>query len=240
MSNSYSPLKLKVWGEWACFTRPEMKAERVSYPVMTPSAARGILEAIFWKPEFHWRIQQIQILRPMKPLLSTGIRETIHTDGSEVPIYRHFSIMRNEVDRRASNTPISITDSRTQRHSLALRDVAYLIVANIQVRSGVNEDPAKYRDQFRRRVERGQCFHHPYLGCREFAADFAAATAEDERDRIRHSDPIDLGLMLFDIAHAEGVRPHTCNENCVPLFFPARLDDGIMTVPSTLYGRLTP
>src|SRR6266566_682904 len=131
-------VSVKVWGAFACFTRPELKAERVSYPVMTPSAARGVLEAVFWKPEFAWRVREIWVLKEI----------------------RRFSVLRNEVNHREWKT--------MQRHTLALRDVAYLIRADIAVKPGVGEDPAKYRDQFRRRAERGQCYHRPYLGCREF------------------------------------------------------------------------
>ncbi len=156
-----APLEIKVWGDFACFTRPEMKAERVSYPVMTPSAARGILEAIFWKPEFSWRIREIHVLNEV----------------------RHFSILRNEVNDKmsysAAKNRLEKGDSyfaedhrhRAQRHTLALRDVAYLIKADVHPRHDVREDPAKYRDQFRRRVTKGQCFHTPYLGCREFNAE---------------------------------------------------------------------
>src|SRR5437016_4131489 len=155
---NYPPVEVRVWGDWACFTRPELKAERVSYPMMTPSAARGVLEAIFWKPEFRWAVRQIHVLRPRS-----------ETDTWGTSFYRHFSIMRNEIGKRATGDPISLGDEgvRQQRHTLALRDVAYLIRADVKVRPGVSEDSAKYRDQFQRRVRRGQCYHRPYLGCRE-------------------------------------------------------------------------
>lgn len=157
----YAPVEVRVSGAYACFTRPEMKVERVSYEVMTPSAARGILEAIFWKPEFQWRVREIQVLHEV----------------------RYFSIRRNEVNSRASYRAVRgwveegggffADEDRAQRHTLGLRDVAYVIAADVAVHPGVDEDPAKYRDQFRRRVARGQCHTMPYLGCREFTADFA-------------------------------------------------------------------
>jgi CRISPR-associated protein Cas5d len=154
------PLRVKVWGEYACFTRPEMKVERVSYPVMTPSAARGVLEAIFWKPEFQWRIREIHVLKPL----------------------RHIALLRNEVDRRIpvrGAQPFFADESRAQRHTLALRDVAYIIVADIVLQPHADKDIAAYRDQFQRRVERGQCYRQPYLGCREFAAHFAPPSEYD-------------------------------------------------------------
>ena len=172
MDNSYPPVAVRVWGDFACFTRPEMKVERVSYPVMTPSAARGMLEAIFWKPEFSWRIQEIWVLRPI----------------------RYFSILRNEVNSRASPRAAAAWQTagggydaaadRAQRHTLGLRDVAYVIHAQVEVKVGVDQDAAKFRDQFRRRVRAGRCYATPYLGCREFAAAFA------EADPAEH--PLDL------------------------------------------------
>src|SRR5947207_14467904 len=142
----YAPVEVCVWGKVACFTRPEMKVERVSYPVMTPSAARGILEAVFWKPEFRWRVQEIWVLKRI----------------------RYTSILRNEVNSRQSERSArswqavgggyDAAADRAQRHTLGLRDVAYIIAAQIQLRTHADADPAKYRDQFRRRVRDGRCF----------------------------------------------------------------------------------
>jgi CRISPR-associated protein Cas5d len=146
MNHSRPPqLEVKVWGELACFTRPETKAERVSYPVMTPSAARGILEAIYWKPEFAWRVREIWVLKPIQ----------------------YLSILRNEVNSRQSEVSARkweksgggylASEDRAQRHTLALRDVAYLIRADVVLKRHATENEAAYRDQFRRRVQRGQC-----------------------------------------------------------------------------------
>lgn len=212
-----APLVVKVWGDFACFTRPEMKVERVSYPVPTPSAARGILEAIFWKPEFQWQVKRIDVLNPI----------------------RYFSILRNEVNRKAAVSTAKTWSTRgggyyadqdrAQRHTLALRDVAYLLWADIVLTphaKGV--DPAKYRDQFRRRVARGQCLHQPYLGCREFAAFFGPPEG-DERP-IPLSE--DLGLLLFDIDYeADG------SGRGQPRFFSAKLTNGSLEVPPELYHR---
>lgn len=205
------PVEVKVWGDFACFTRPEMKVERVSYPVMTPSAARGVLEAIFWKPEFSWHVREIAVLKPI----------------------RHFSILRNEVNKRlspSSDQPFYIEDERTQRHTLGLRDVAYRIRADVALRPGAKDEVAKYRDQFRRRVERGQCFHRPALGCREFAADFGPVGCED----VPISQParMDLGLMLFDLRFNGSRGPHE------PRFFEAVLESGVLSVPGQLYREV--
>jgi len=198
--NYRDPVRVKVWGERACFTRPEMKTERVSYSVMTPSAARGVLEAIFWKPEFRWQIRRIEVLKPI----------------------RRFSMLRNEVDVRMSprGEGIDIASQRTQRHTLGLTDVEYVISADVILHPGVQEDPAKYRDQFRRRVAKGRCFSQPYLGCREFAGFFGEPDGDDLP--IDHTEP--LGLMLLDIEfNPKG--PHT------PHFFNAVLARGVLEVP---------
>jgi len=208
-----SLLDVRVWGEFACFTRPEMKVERVSYPVMTPSAARGVLEAIFWKPEIAWQVEEIHVLSSI----------------------RYFSILRNEVNSRASERAARgwqtngggfvASEDRSQRHTLALRDVAYLVRARMAMRVDVSDDPAKFRDQFRRRVRNGRCHAMPYLGCREFAANFAAPG--DGARPIDISD--DLGRMLLDLDYmSDGTGRGT------PRFFNARLEHGVLRVPPRL------
>jgi CRISPR-associated protein Cas5d len=202
------PLEVKVWGRFACFTRPEMKVERVTYTVMTPSAARGALEAIFWKPEFEWQVREIWVLKEL----------------------RYFSILRNEVNNIATleraRSGYFADDDRAQRHTLALRDVAYVIKADVSLRPHAQgEDPAKFRDQFRRRVATGACHHTPYLGCREFAASFGPPQPTDSPIPV----DLDLGLMLFDLEYApDGSR-------AMPRFFDARLAGGVLRVPQSLY-----
>lgn len=212
----WGPVTLKVWGELACFTRPDLKVERVSYPMMTPSAARGVLESLLWKPEMRWRVDEIWVLR--QP--------------------RWFSILRNEVTSRASERVARewarhgggyvASEDRAQRHTLALRDVAYVIRATPLPRSGRSEDAAKYRDQFRRRVERGQCFHVPYLGTRECAASFGPVDGTER--------PIpwteDLGRMLWDIAYATDG-----SGRGQPVFFDANIEAGVLRVPGALSGE---
>lgn len=212
-----APLMVRVWGEFACFTRPETKVERVTYPVPTPSAMRGILEAIFWKPEIIWRIQAIWVLCPI----------------------RYFSILRNEVTSKISATNARkwanegggyvASETHTPRHTLALRDVDYVVQAQIVLKPHAAENPAKYRDQFRRRVQKGQCFAQPYLGCREFAAHFGPAVG-DERPI-----PLDeeLGLMLLEMVY------DAQQERATPRFFQARLDGGVLHVPPPIEGGET-
>lgn len=211
-------LSVKVWGDLACFTRPEMKVERVSYPVITPSAARAILQAIFWKPEFDWRVQQIDVLNPI----------------------RYFSILRNEIKTRQSeraargwvgepDAGFFADEDRTQRHTLGLREVAYVIHADIDLKPHATAPVAAYRDQFRRRVARGQCTHRPAFGCREFAAHFADPAPED---RPLAELNMDLGLMLFDLKY----KPNRQGPN-EPAFFPASLANGVLRVPGHLYDE---
>lgn len=210
-----SPVEVKVWSPpeapYACFTRPEMKVERVSYPVMTPSAARGVLEAIFWKPEFSWRIEEIVVLNPIK----------------------YFSILRNEVNARASERSARswerngggfvASEDRAQRNTLALRDVAYIIRAHVVRKPGVREDAAKWRDQFRRRVARGQCYATPYLGCREFSAAFGPVEGTEEP----RSGSMEIGRMLYDLQFVSGT-----SGQALPRFFDASLTNGILRPPS--------
>ncbi len=198
-------LRMKVWGDLACFTRPEFKTERVSYPVPTPSAARGILEAVLWKPAIRWEVGRILVLNPI----------------------RFVSFRRNEVNsviptgRGLAPPPYFAEDDRAQRNTVALRDVAYVIEATFRMteKAGRDEHPPKFEDMFFRRLEKGQCFQRPYLGCREFAADFGTPGPEDRP--IPDSRP--LGLMLHDIEYDNPVRPR---------FFEAKLEDGVLRVPT--------
>jgi CRISPR-associated protein Cas5d len=216
---------VKVWGNYACFTRPEFKVERVSYPVITPSAARGVLEAIFWKPEFRYEIRAIGVLKK----------------GSEMVI------LRNEIEQRQGSNPFFIEDTRQQRCSLVLKNVAYLIRAEIVLRSWATDPVYKYRDQFNRRVERGQCYHRPYLGTREYSAFFTPPDGEGPDPALN----MDLGMMLFDIAFVESRKradfefvhhgpqgSRLVRGYARPLFFPARLEQGWLKVLPEMYDEL--
>ncbi|MGQ3684042.1 MAG: type I-C CRISPR-associated protein Cas5c [Candidatus Loosdrechtia sp.] len=217
---------VKVGGGFACFTDPGLKVERCSYPVMTPSAARGMLEAIFWKPEFRWEIREITVLKPIKQI----------------------SIMRNEIEDRQTDKPIVIEQKRQQRASLILKDVEYIISAVMMLKPGV-DNFGKYIDQFERKVERGQCHHTPCLGTREFAAWFETATGEEKP---LESINIQLGQMLFDIAYKEdkdrqeiSFHRHAANEKkriakgyAHALYFEAELKNSVMKVPHEKYREL--
>ena len=211
INNTYSLLSVKVRGDYACFTRPEMKVERVSYPVMTPSAAKGLLESIFWKPEFSWIVREIQVLKPL----------------------RYFSIIRNEIRNRQSDRVAKqwrttgaggfyAAENRVQRHTLGLRDVEYIVKADVAVKEGVEEDPAKFRDQFRRRVNRGRCFAMPYLGCREFVASFSPVSGDEQPIDLT----MDIGSMLWRMEYAPDG-----SGRAVPSFFNARLERGVLVAP---------
>jgi CRISPR-associated protein Cas5d len=204
-------LRLKVWGDYACFTRPEMKVERVSYDVMTPSSARGILEAILWKPAIRWQIEQIDVLKPIKLA----------------------SVRRNEVGTLMSprSDGLYIEDQRQQRAGLFLRDVAYIIHAHFVMtdRAGSMDNVTKFEEMFQRRAGKGQCFNRPYLGCREFSAYFEPFP-EDAPIPVAIPETRDLGWMLFDMKHDDsshkGGHGHNCTANCRPSFFRALMENG--------------
>jgi CRISPR-associated protein Cas5d len=211
-------IKLHVWGEYACFTRPEMKVERVSYDVMTPSAARGILEAIHWKPAIVWVIEKIHVLNPIR---FTSIRR--NEVGAKIPA----SSVNSAMTRGDTNgLGMAVDENRQQRAATVLVNPAYVIEAHFDLtpKAGDNDTAAKHLSMFNRRAESGQCFHRPYLGTREFAAHFnlvagalpASTAPEDQRTR-------DLGWMLHDIDHAND---HTAH------FFRASLTNGVLIVPS--------
>lgn len=218
---------LEVWGDIACFTRPEFKVERVSYDVITPSAARNIFQAIFWKPAIQWQVTKIEVLNPIK----------------------WISVRRNEVGA-VSNSPIFIEDKhkRQQKNSLMLRDVRYRIYAKlvfIPLRDrkeenkpsrnpGVDleeaellrtENPGKYNAMFERRARKGQCFTQPYLGTRECAASFRFVDLETEELTPPVTDSQDLGFMLYDMDFESNVKDPDA------MFFRARMEHGVIIVP---------
>lgn len=211
-------IKLWVWGDRACFTRPEMKVERVSYDIMTPSAARGILEAIHWKPAIRWVVDTIQVLKPI----------------------RFESIRRNELSGKLSAVSVAsamksgrtedvitvVEDGRQQRAATILRDVAYVIGAHFELtaKAAGEDSEGKHLDIFNRRARQGQCFHTPCLGVREFPASFqlqgpetVASSPHESLSGVR-----DLGWMLHDIDFAGGMTAR---------FFRAQMQDGLITVP---------
>jgi CRISPR-associated protein Cas5d len=210
-------VRLKVWGDYACFTRPEMKVERVSYDVMTPSAARGVLEAVYWKPAIRWMVERIRVLNPIR---FDNIRR--NEVAGKMPMRTVQAAMRDG----KTKVETFVEDDRQQRAAMVLRDVAYVIEARFEPTGAWNsavESEGKHLDIFNRRVARGQCFHRPYLGCREFAAHFGPAT-----DPLPVADSSllgerELGYMLHDIDFANDMTPR---------FFRARMVDGVIIVPA--------
>ena len=223
---------LEVSGDYACFTRPEMKVERVSYDVITPSAARAVFDAILWKPAIYWQVKKIELLAPIK----------------------WISVRRNEVGKVASprTMGIFIEEDRQQRAGLFLRDVKYRLHAEFvfippEKRCSVfnpvpdwlivdeeaielkkhdvrkDETEAKYAAIFKRRASKGQYFHHPYLGCREFAADFRLVNPDAE-SIAPIAETRDLGWMLYDLDYSDP-------KDIKPMFFRAMIDNGVIFVP---------
>jgi len=198
---------IRVWGDFACFTNPENNPERISYPVLTPSAARGILESVFWKPEFTWVIREIWVLNPIK----------------------YTSIMRNEIKEKIIPRQVEghwekkggfiASENRTQRYTTALRDVDYVVCARIAVKPNADASVGKFRAQFRRRVERGQCFARPYLGIREFPASFAPTTGREKP--INYT--VNVGQLPLDMWYSE--------DSTMPIWFDGRLEHGILYMP---------
>jgi len=227
-------IKLLVWGDWACFTRPEMKVERVSYDVITPSAARGILEAIYWKPQMRWRIDRLHVLNPIR---KTHVRR--NEIASTIPVKGKTGI-QVAMDRGRGNLGLAVESDRQQRASLLLRDVRYGIEAHIEVKGALAEEKApeaKHLEMFRRRASRGQFFHHPYLGTREFPAHFELLE-EIPAPTCEFPDVQDLGLMLNDILYQEDAKGKIIESSAGrrlsanPRFFSAVMRRGVIDVPS--------
>ena len=214
---------LEVWGPIACFTRPELKVERVSYDVITPSAARAIFEAIFWKPAIRWQVTKIEVLNPIK----------------------WTSIRRNEVGA-VSSKPVFIEDKRQQKNTLMLQDVRYRIWAKLEFipmwkRTGESknptidkeedamlrkdENPGKYNAMFERRASKGQCFNQPYLGTRECSAAFRLVNPEQEELSAPINENRDLGLMLYDMDFEGNL------EKPDAMFYHAIMENGVIMVP---------
>ncbi len=217
-------IKLKVWGEYACFTRPEMKAERVSYDIMTPSAARGVLEAIHWKPAIKWVIDKIHVLNKIEfdnirrnevsgKILESNVKKAM--EGKDVDLYQ------------------SITEERQQRASMVLRNVAYIIEAHFEMtaKAGKEDNPEKHHNIFLRRARGGQCFQRPYLGCREFPANFELieSLAELPMSAPELKGTKDLGWMLYDMEFKDEKAIGVYGE-ITPKFFRAEMKDGTIYV----------
>ena len=207
---------LEVSGPFACFTRPEMKVERVSYDVMTPSAARSIFEAILWKPAIRWRVHRIEVLKPIR---------WINLRRNEVSAVVSTRNVQQAMAAGSGTLGLYIEEERQQRAGYFLRDVAYRIHADLSLVPGRSGEPLmKYTEMFARRATKGQCVNQPYLGCREFAAAFSMV-ASDAPAATPISETRELGWMLHDLDFAHPSDPQ-------PRFFNARMAAGVIEVPA--------
>jgi CRISPR-associated protein Cas5d len=217
-------IALRAWGRYACFTRPEMKVERVSYDVMTPSAARGILEAIYWKPAIRWRIERIHVLAPIR---FTNVRR--NELASKIPLRN----IQKAIQDQTSALDTFIEEDRQQRAAMVLEDVDYVIEAIFEItdKAGAeggtgshdpaDREPGKHYDIFTRRAEAGQCFNQPYFGTREFSVCFTLI-GKDKIPKSPHAGEKDLGWMLHDIDFGDDMSPR---------FFHAYMRNGVIEVP---------
>jgi CRISPR-associated protein Cas5d len=205
---------LEVAGPFACFTRPEMKVERVSYDVITPSAARAVFESILWKPAIRWRVRRIEVLRPIR---------FINLRRNEVKSKIQTPTVQQAMSAGSGALGINVEDDRVQRAGYFLRDVAYRLHADLSLAPHCTDPLAKYTEMFARRASKGQCVNQPYLGCREFAADFRLVTA-DSPPAAPIPDTRELGWMLHDLDFTHPADPQ-------PRFFNARMEQGMIEVP---------
>ena len=209
-------VRVRVWGPYALFTRPEMKVERCSYDMITPSAARGILEAVYWHPGLRWVIDRIFVMRPIR---FTSVRR------NEVKSKVLGSAALQAMNGADKDISIAAQSEIVQRASILLQDVEYVIEAHFEMTEQANDsdNPGKFKDIIMRRLRRGECYHTPYLGCREFPASFALC--EEEPERTAYEGERDLGFMLYDMDYsdAEGA-------GIAPMFFRAVLHDGVLDV----------
>ena len=217
------PIRLEVWGDYACFTRPEMKTERVSYDVMTPSAARGLLEAVYWHPGMHWVIDRVRVCAPIR---FTNLRR------NEVKATINARSVRTVMERGKGELWLAAPEEIQQRAAMLLRDVRYVIEAHFDLtdKAAPGDNPGKFQDIMRRRVERGQFYHQPCFGCREFPAHFRACEELPPCPEELKGER-DLGYVLWDMDYSDP-------ENIVPLFFRAKLKDGVLEVPTRDSGEV--
>lgn len=208
-------VRVRIWGDYALFSRPEMKVERCSYDVMTPSAARGILEAVYWHPGMRWVIDRIYV---RKPIRFSSIRR------NEVKSKISASSVLNVINGKDKPLYISTKEEIVQRASVLLRDVEYVVEAHFEMTEQANasDNPGKFKDIIMRRLRRGECYHTPYLGCREFPARFELYEGESVETEYSQIEK-DLGYMLYDFDYSDP-------EDIQPMFFRAVLRQGVLDV----------
>ncbi len=217
------PISLEVWGDYALFSRPEMKVERVSYDVMTPSAARGLLEAIYWHPGLRYTIDRIQVCAPIR---------TMNLRRNEVSATVSARSARTVMERGSGELYLATSEKIQQRAALLLRDVHYVIDAHFDMtnRAAPGDNPGKFQDILKRRISRGQFFHQPCFGCREFPAQFKLCVERPACPEELIGER-DLGYMLWDMDYSDP-------ENIASLFFRAKLIDGVLNVPRRDSGEV--
>ncbi|GAB7217504.1 type I-C CRISPR-associated protein Cas5c [Dickeya oryzae] len=211
------PFCLDVQGEFACFTRPEMKVERVSYDVITPSAARSIFEAILWKPAITWRVTRIEVINPIR---------WINLRRNEVGSVISSRVVTSAMKAGSGTLGLYIEDDRQQRAGLFLRDVHYRLYGEftLTAQAGRGDNAGKFAEMFRRRAQRGQCINQPYLGCREFAADVLLIDDNGPQPPALAQDR-ELGWMLYDMDYQQAQNP-------TPRFFHAAMTQGVIDIPA--------
>jgi len=207
-------VKVKVWGDYALFSRPELKVERYSYDVITPSAARGILEAIYWHPGLRWNIDRIYV---KNPICFTSVRR------NEVKSKVFASNVLQVYNGADKPLYINTKNEIVQRASTILCDVCYVIEAHFEMTEKANEtdNPGKFKDIMMRRLRRGECYHMPYFGCREFPAHFCLCEEEEIHTAYDDVSERDLGLMLYDMDYSN-------KDNIQAMFFRAVLKKGVL------------
>lgn len=216
-------IRLEVWGDYACFTRPEMKTERVSYDVMTPSAARGLLEAIYWHPGMKYVVDRIHVCAPI---------QTMNLRRNEVKDVVSARSARTVMERGKGELYLVTSESIQQWASLLLRDVRYVIEAHFDMteKATAGDNPGKFQDILKRRIQRGQFYHQPCFGCREFPAQFKLCEVLSPCPEELKGEK-DLGYMLWDMDYSDP-------ENIIPRFFRAKLVDGVLHVPTLDSGEV--
>ena len=208
-------VKVEVWGDYACFSRPELKTERMSYDVMTPSAARGLLEAIYWHPGLRWVIDRIYVMQPIR---FTGIRR------NEVKSKISADNVRSAMSGGKQEVYLCTSEDIQQRAATVLQDVRYVIEAHFVMtdQAAPSDNAGKFCDIMRRRLEKGQCYHQPCFGVRESPAQFRLWPGGEIPTT---GETRDMGLMLYDMDYSD-------LRNITPMFFRAALENGVLNVPA--------
>ena len=218
------PISLEVWGDLACFSRPEMKVERVSYDVMPPSAARGLLESIYWHPGLKYIIDRIHVCAPIR---------TMNLRRNEVKSTISARSVRTVMERGKGELYLATSEDIQQRAALLLRDVRYVIDAHFDMtdRAAPGDNAGKFQDILKRRITKGQFYHQPCFGCREFPAQFKLCEQLPPCPEEMKNKTVDLGYMLWDM-------DYSAPENITSLFFRAKLVNGVMNVPARDSGEV--